>query len=130
MAKITASAVMNMTAGVTASGEVYEEEHVAIDKSVMFTVRVLAPEDCFLAIAPEYLEVRKPNPLVFTITTTSVNGFTGNLSLSLIDLPAGMTALFSKPIMAATDSSVLTLDTTGVNIYDTDFDITLRAVEI
>jgi hypothetical protein len=121
---------MGISAGASASGETTQEESVAIDKSVFFTVRVLAPEDCFLAITPSYLEVRKPAPLNFTITTTAVNGFADSIALSLQDLPAGMTAVFSKPTMAATDSSTLTLTTDGVNIYDTDFDITLRAVSI
>lgn len=107
-----------------------QEEHLAIDKSVMFTVRVLAPEDCFLAITPLYLEVRKPDSAIFTITTTAVNGYNHSLTLSLQGLPAGMLALFSKNIVGPTDTATLTLDTTGVNIYDQEFDITLRAVEI
>ena len=130
MARITVSAGMGIGAATTASGVTSQEESVAIDKSVVFTVRVLAPEDCFLAITPDYLEVRRPDPAVFTITTTAVNGFADLLNLSLLDLPAGMTALFSKPVMAATDTSTLTLTTDGVNIYDTDFDITLRATSI
>ena len=130
MARIALSADVVWKDSVVAKAIVYQEEHVAIDKSVMFTVRVLAPEDCFLAISPAFLEVRKPAPLVFTITTTAVNGFAGTLNLSLLDLPAGMTALFSKTIVSATDSATLTLTTDGVNIYDTEFDIILRAVEI
>ena len=130
MARIDLSADLAWADSATATAIVYQEEHVAIDKSVMFTVRVLAPEDCFLAISPEFLEVRKPDPLVFTITTTAVNGFDGTLALSLLDLPAGMTATLSKTVVSATDSATLTLTTDGVNVYDTDFDITIRATEI
>ena len=130
MSKKTLSAKMKLEDSVSAKAEIYQEEHMPIDKSVVFTLRVLAPEDCFLAILPLYLEVRKPGLAIFTITTTPVNGYSHNLNLSLLDLPAGGLAIFSKNPIGPSDSATLTIDTAGINQFDTDFDITLRAVEI
>ena len=130
MATVIGSATFNIMGSVTGVPTIYQEEHMPIDKSVVFTLRVLAPEDCFLAILPLYLEVRKPALAIFTITTTPVNGFNHNLTMSLLDLPAGGVATFSKNPIGPSDSATLTIDTAGINQFDTDFDITLRAVEI
>ena len=49
----------------------------------------------------------------YTVTTTAVEGFTGNIDLSVSGLPAGATASFSPATVAAGGSSTLTVNTSS-----------------
>jgi hypothetical protein len=70
--------------------------------------------DFTLTGSPATQQVVIGGSTTYTVTSTAVNGLTGNVGLSVSGLPAGATAVFSPTsITGSTGSSTLTVTTTG-----------------
>ena len=69
--------------------------------------------DFSISATPSSQTVTQGNPASYTVTSTPLNGFTGNVSLSVTaGLPAGASASFSpNPITGGSGSSTLTVTT-------------------
>jgi hypothetical protein len=90
---------------------VQQEDIMAIEKIINFTLEVLAPQDIFLAFEPLALAVRKGSMAVFNITVTALNGFVGPVNFALEGLPVGTTYSFSINPVQTSGTSALTIDT-------------------
>jgi VCBS repeat-containing protein len=64
-----------------------------------------------LGATPATQKVAAGKSTTYTITTTAVDGFTGNIDLTVSGLPAGANASFSPATVAAGGSSTLTVNT-------------------
>ena len=62
------------------------------DKFVSLSIEVVAPPNWFLSVAPLSVQVVPGAPAVFQVTATAQGGYTGDIVLSAIGLPAGVTA--------------------------------------
>jgi len=80
--------------------------------SVPATLVVTAPADFGLTASPASRTVVAGKGTAYTIGVTSLNGFTGNVSLSLTGLPSNVgTATFNPTVIAGAGSSQLTVTT-------------------
>jgi subtilisin family serine protease len=77
------------------------------------SVSLVVSRDFAVALSPASLSVSRGQSAVYTVTTTSIGGFTGNVSLSLSGMPAGATASYSRNPMPTPGSVTLTVRTTG-----------------
>lgn len=84
---------------------------VAIDKTVSFTLEVLAPQDIFLTLDPLALAVRQGALAIYNITVQALNDFAGPVTLALEGMPAGGDYSFSVNPVQTQGASVLTIDT-------------------
>ena len=76
------------------------------------TLVVNAPPDFGLSAAPASRTVVAGQSTTYTVTTASLNGFAGSVTLSLTGLPAGATASFAPNPMSAPGTATLTVRTT------------------
>lgn len=68
--------------------------------------------DFTISVAPSSRTVNRGQATTYTVTINSVNGFTGNVSLSVSGLPNRTTATFSpNPVSGGSGTSTLTVDT-------------------
>ena len=95
---------------------VQQEDIMAIEKLINFTLEVLAPQDIFLTFSPMALAVRKGGLAVFDITVQALNDFSGPVNFALEGLPAGTDYDFSVNPVETSGTSVLTIDTTNLPV--------------
>jgi hypothetical protein len=95
---------------------VQQEDIMAIEKIINFTLEVLAPQDIFLTFDPLVSAVRKGALAVFNITVSAVNGFVGPVNFALEGLPVGTVYSFSVNPVQTSGTSVLTIDTTNLPV--------------
>jgi hypothetical protein len=77
------------------------------------TLTVTAPPPSFnLAATPASQTVVRGNSTSYTVTTTAVGAFTGNVTLAVSGLPTGATASFAPTSITGAGSSTLTITTT------------------
>jgi alpha-tubulin suppressor-like RCC1 family protein/uncharacterized membrane protein len=86
------------------------------------SLRIVPPPDFTLSASPRSLSVAQGNSGLVTLTTTALNDFNSEVSLSASGLPAGVTTTFDPPSIAAPGSgtSGLTLSadpSTAIGIY-------------
>jgi len=81
--------------------------------TVTLTVTQQSPPDFSLAVAPASQTVTQGGSTSYTATITAINGFTGNVTLSVTGLPAGATGSFNPPAISNSGSSTLTVSTTS-----------------
>ncbi len=87
-------------------------------------LNVYGLESFGLSAAPESQTVVAGSNTTLTVSTSVFNSFSGNISLSVTGLPAGVTASFSPSSVAAGSSSTLTIKTTtGTLAGNYTFDI-------
>src|SRR3984957_9040330 len=72
-------------------------------------LNVYGLESFGLSVAPQTQTVAAGSNTTFTVSTSAFNNFSGNISLSVTGLPAGVTASFNPPSVAAGSSSTLTI---------------------
>ncbi len=73
----------------------------------------LSVTDFSITVAPASQTVTAGGGTSYTVTVTALNGFTGNVPLSISGLPSGTTASFSPTTIAAAGTSTLTVTTSG-----------------
>lgn len=95
---------------------VEQGEEMAIEKTVNFTLEVLAPADIFLSFDPMALAVRQGRMAVFNIVANGINGFVGNISFALEGIPAGVDYDFSVNPIVTSGTSVLSIDTADLPV--------------
>jgi subtilisin family serine protease len=84
----------------------------AIVHSAAATLVVTAPPDFSLSATPASQNVVAGAGATYTVGAASLNGFAGDVALSLTGLPSGVgTASFSPPVIAGAGSSQLTVTT-------------------
>jgi hypothetical protein len=80
--------------------------------SVPATLVVTAPPDFTMSATPASRQVVAGAGVTYTVGVASLNGFAGDVALSLTGLPSGVgTASFSPQVIAAAGSSQLTVTT-------------------
>jgi subtilase family serine protease len=67
----------------------------SLTSSVPLTVTVTAPPDFTIALAPASLHVAQGGKGASAVSLTPLNGFAGNVAISVSGLPTGVTATFS-----------------------------------
>jgi subtilisin family serine protease len=81
-------------------------------RSTFATLVIPAPPDFTLAVAPASRAVPAGDSATYTVTVGALNGFTGNVALSLTGLPPGVgTASFSPAVVTAAGGAQLTVAT-------------------
>ncbi len=83
-------------------------------------LNVYGLESFGLSVAPQTQTVAAGSNTTFAVSTSAFNGFTGNISLSVTGLPAGVNASFSPSSVAAGSSSTLTI-TAATNTLTGDY---------
>jgi hypothetical protein len=83
-------------------------------------LNVYGLESFGLSVAPQTQAVAAGSNTTFTISTSAFNSFTGNISLSVTGLPAGVTASLNPSSIAAGSSSTLTI-TAATNTLTGDY---------
>lgn len=89
---------------------------MAIEKTVNFTLEVLAPEGIFLSITPLSAKVRQGHLAIFDIVANGENDYTGNIYLSVTGLPSGVAFSLTPAVIATSGTSTLTIDTSAVEV--------------
>jgi|GEM_PF-2007665 len=97
-----AAPVSNVT--VTATGVSGSLSHAAT-----FTLSVLGPQSFTLAVSPATLSLPPGANQTVTVSSTAVNGFTGQISVTLSGLPAGITASITNFSLNAGGSTTVIL---------------------
>jgi hypothetical protein len=68
--------------------------------------------DFSLSVSPSFQTVTQGSGASYTVTSTPLNGFTGNVSLSVSGLPSGATAMFgTNPITGGSGTSSMSVST-------------------
>ena len=83
-------------------------------KTVNFTLAVTTPPDWFLSIAPTSLSVAQGIAAVFNVTATAQGGYVGTITLSVLGLPAGVTATIAPAAIAQNGTAVVTIPTSAI----------------
>lgn len=83
-------------------------------KTVPFTLAVTAAPDFFPAILPTSLSVAKGVVAIYQVSFTAQGGFTGPVTLAVLNLPAGAVGTFDKPSINVTETSTLSITTANV----------------
>jgi hypothetical protein len=73
----------------------------------------LSVTDFTISISPATQTVTAGGGTSYTVTATALNGFTGNVPLSIAGLPSGTTSSFTPATIAGAGTSTLTVNTTG-----------------
>jgi uncharacterized membrane protein len=81
--------------------------------SAVVTLAVTAPSDFALTAAPPSNTVAQGSGTSYTATVSSLNGFTGNVDLSLSGLPAGAAYSFNPTSITGSGTSALTITTSS-----------------
>jgi hypothetical protein len=79
--------------------------------SAAATLEVQAPPDFGLAASPASQSVVAGGTAAYTVGVSSLNGFTGDVALSLSGLPPGVAATFTPAVVGGAGSSQLTVTT-------------------
>ena len=86
----------------------------SLTRTTTSTVEVSEPssrEDFRLLVEPIFHYILQGSSKTFTIDVTRTGGFTGDVDLSVVDLPEGMTATFSDESLSSSETSaVLTIE--------------------
>jgi hypothetical protein len=90
-----------------------QESAMATKKTAPFSLTVTAAPDFFPGISPAELSVVKGVVAVYNVTFTGVGGFTGPITLAVLNLPTGAVASFDKPSINVSEKSVLSIATAG-----------------
>ena len=75
--------------------------------------RALAAPDFAVAVSPSSASTPMGQSAVYTVSVSSVNGFSGSVQLSASGLPPGATATFSQAALSAPGTAQLTVTTTS-----------------
>jgi subtilisin family serine protease len=95
--------------------------------STTVTLQVKPPPDFTLTAAPSSATVLRRQTASFTVSTSTVGGFTGSATLSVSGLPGGSSAGFAPNPAAVPGSSTLRVVTTGQTVRGT-FTLRISAV--
>ncbi|HEY6504384.1 MAG TPA: Ig-like domain-containing protein [Chitinophagaceae bacterium] len=107
-----------MTATATAEG---------ISHSQQATLVVTGATDFALTASPAIQNVTRGNGTAFTINLNETNDFTGAVALSVLGLPAGVTASFNPASPVPVATSILTINTTAAAPLGT-YNLTVQGV--
>ncbi|HYX53487.1 MAG TPA: choice-of-anchor D domain-containing protein [Candidatus Limnocylindrales bacterium] len=102
----TTASVIGGNYPLTVCGNVIGLSHCAVP----VTLTVTAP-DFSISATPTSQTVLPGGATTYTINTSALNGFAGNITLTLTGLPSNATATFSPSVLAAGSSSTLTVTT-------------------
>jgi hypothetical protein len=83
-----------------------------LKRATSVNLTVAQPPDFALARTPATVTVRAGKAATFAVSTTSMGGFAGNVTLTVTGVPAGATATFAPSPVATPGSSTLTVQTT------------------
>ncbi len=83
--------------------------------SDIFTLKVTAQPDFDLSVNPASLDIQSAGSGSSLVSVTSLNGYSGQVSLSLSGLPNGATATFGKPSGSPPFTSTLDINTGTAN---------------
>jgi len=64
--------------------------------------------DFSISVSPSLRTVQKPGSTSYTVTIVALNGFTGNVSLSIANVPSGITTNFAPQVINTQGSAQLT----------------------
>ncbi len=92
-----------------------------------FTIEVPTDPGFFVSITPTTSTVCSPDNAIYEIELVSVLGFTDDVTLSLLNLPSGLTADFSTNPVTPGSSTTLTLSGTDVASPD-NYTITISGI--
>jgi hypothetical protein len=92
---------------------------------VSLSLVVTAPPDFGLSVTPSSATVNAGQSKSYTVSVSSLRGFTGSVTLSASGLPSGATASFSRNPLTAPGTSTLAVRTTRSTTRGT-FTITVR----
>src|SRR5262249_30889361 len=87
-------------------------------RTAKVTLTVIAP-DFAVSSSAGSATILQGQSAVFPVTVDALNGFSGNLALTVTGYPSGATPAFSPSSVAAPGSSTLTLKTTGTTAIGT-----------
>jgi hypothetical protein len=80
--------------------------------TVTLVVNAVPQPDFSLSVSPSSQTVTQGNPASYTVSSTALNGFSGNVSMSVGGLPSGATATFgTNPITGGSGSSTMNVTT-------------------
>jgi hypothetical protein len=91
------------------------------------TLIVAGPEDFALAASPVTQSVVAGNSTTYTITLSETNDYINPVTLSVVGLPAGVTATFNPAAPTPAATSTLTL-TTSTGVVNGTYSLTVRGV--
>jgi subtilisin family serine protease len=77
------------------------------------TVSLVVSRDFAVALSPSSVTVSRGRSAAYTVSTTSIGGFSGTVSLSVSGLPAGATVSYSRNPLPTPGSGTLTIRTTS-----------------
>lgn len=97
------------TSSLTIAGSSGTLTHTA---TVALVVQAPPSPDFTLTLSPTSQSVRGGSQVSYTVTLSSVNGFTGTVALSVSGLPSGSAGTFSPSSVTGSGASVLTITTT------------------
>ena len=113
-ATITAggSSTLTVTTSATASSTTFTVTGTSTtthSTTASITVTATVPPDFTVAVSPASQTIAQGASGTYTVSTTSLNGSTQSIALSVSGLPAGITGTFSPATVTAGGSSTLTL---------------------
>lgn len=80
------------------------------------------------SIAEVPAEACSPNDAIFTLSTSSIKGFSGDISVSVNDLPSGLTSDIADATLTPGESTTITIgNTASGTLGDNSFNISLAA---
>ncbi len=95
---------------------VTEEETQVATKSIPFTLEITEAPDFFPAVAPSTLSVPKGIVAVYNTSFTAQGGFTGPVTLAVINLPAGAVGTFDVTSINLGQTATLSITTADVAV--------------
>jgi Bacterial Ig domain len=98
----------------------YTNEYIPSNGSFNWRTRIASfkfnscsTQNFSIAATPSSRSVNAGDSTTYTVSTTAINGYGGNIAFSATGLPSGATASFVPPSVTGTGSSVLTVSTTA-----------------
>jgi len=113
--------------GNTGTYQGQEGDPMATENMVEFSLEVTAPPGWFLEIAPATLTVVQGTPAVFTVTTRSEGGYISPITLTVEDLPEGVTATIAPNPISQDGTATVTIPTAAIP-KDTKLALQLKGV--
>jgi uncharacterized membrane protein len=80
---------------------------------------VVNPQDFGVAISPSSITVTRPQTATYTVTVSSVGGFTGSVTLKVAGLPVNSSATWTGNPVAAPGTATLKVKTTSTTTRGT-----------